>query len=81
MGFLKEEMGPQMENLEKKNYSPFCTPNKPYNFGLVKFFQKCTIWEIASLAKNSKFGKRDVKTQSCHFQIVAYFDWNIRLTI
>jgi hypothetical protein len=46
-----------MENLESFIYSNLCTLIKPNNFGLLKFFQKCTIWEIDCLAKNSKSGK------------------------
>jgi hypothetical protein len=81
LGFSEEEKGPQMEKLEKFIYSTFCILIKPNKFGLVKFFQKCTVWEIASLAKNSKSGKRGEKGQSCHFHIVVVFYWNIRLTI
>jgi hypothetical protein len=81
------------ENFQRKKRDPkspiqkilftqhFVYSSRPDNFGLVKFFQKCTVWEIASLAKNSKSGKMSEKGQSCHFQIVADFDWSIRLTI
>jgi hypothetical protein len=51
------------------------------NVSLVKFFQKCTNWEITSLSKNSKSGKRGEKGQSCHFHFVAVFYWSINLTI
>jgi hypothetical protein len=57
LGFSEEEKGPQMEKWKKFIYSTFCILIKPKNFGLVKFFQKCTVWEIASLAKNSSLEK------------------------
>jgi hypothetical protein len=52
-GFCKEK-GPQMENMEKLIYLTFCILINLDNFGLVKFFLKCVVWEITSLAKNSK---------------------------
>jgi hypothetical protein len=45
---------------------------KPDNFGLVKFFQKCTVWEIASLAKNSSLEK-GVKKDKVVISILLQF--------
>jgi hypothetical protein len=54
---------------------------KTNKFVLVKYFHKCRDWDIASLAKISKFGKGGGRGQSCHFQIVVDFEWRIRWTI
>jgi hypothetical protein len=47
-----------MTNMEKFIYSTVCILINLDNIGLVKFFQKCAIWEITCLAKNSKSGKK-----------------------
>jgi hypothetical protein len=61
LGFSEEEKGPQMEKLEKHIYSTFCILINLDNFSLVKVFQKCIVWERASLARNSKSRKRGEK--------------------
>jgi hypothetical protein len=67
--------------------SPYCEIGKicilikPNNLGLEIFFQKCIVWEIANLAKNSKSGKRGEKGQSCHFHINVVFYSDIKLAI
>jgi hypothetical protein len=50
-----------MENMENCVHLEFCILINIDNFGSVNFFQKCVVWEIANLAKKSKFGKRDEK--------------------
>jgi hypothetical protein len=57
LGFSEEEKGPQITKLENFIYSTFYLLINPDNFSLVKFFQKCLVWEIASFAKNSKSGE------------------------
>jgi hypothetical protein len=48
-------------------YSKFFIFINPKNFGVLNFFQMCTVWEIPCLAKNFKYGKRVEKGQSFHF--------------
>jgi len=43
--------------MEKIIYSTFHILIKIDNFGLVNFFEKCSVWEIASVTKNSKSRK------------------------
>jgi hypothetical protein len=50
-----------MEKIEKMIYYTFHALIKIDKFSEVKFLQKCSICKIASLAKKSKFGKKEVK--------------------
>jgi hypothetical protein len=72
LGFSEEENNHQMENIEKLVYSTFCILIEENNFGLVNFFQKCTIWEITSLAKNSSMEK-GVKNGKFFISILLQF--------
>jgi hypothetical protein len=58
LGFSEEEKGPKMTSMENIIFSTFFILIQPENFGLVKFYQKCVVQEIASLAKKFKSGKR-----------------------
>jgi hypothetical protein len=49
-------------------------------FYLLKFFHKCTLWEIASFAKISK-SKKIEKKDTCKFYIVIESYWSNRLLI
>jgi hypothetical protein len=62
-----------MENMEKIIYSTFCILIKPRKFGLVIFFQKCVVWDIVSLAKNSKYGKGDEKDKVAISRLLQFF--------
>lgn len=52
---FSEEKKPQITKLKKIIYSTFYLLMNPNKFSLVKFFQKCSVWEIANFTKNSKF--------------------------
>jgi hypothetical protein len=73
-GILSGGKGSPNGKYGKVIYSTFCILIKSEKFGLLKFSQKCTVWKIASLAKNSKSEKKmDEKGQCCHFHITAVF--------
>jgi hypothetical protein len=56
--FQRRKRVPRWKIWKKFIYSHFVYSSSQTKLVLVKFFHKCTVWEIASLAKNSKFGKK-----------------------
>jgi hypothetical protein len=74
------QSAPRSQNWIFFIYSTFYILIKTNNFRFVKFFHKCTDYEITSFAKYSKSRKRGEKGQSWRFQIVVS-DENMRVVM